>query len=72
MLTLLVSKTKLYWLVNENYYYADFLNHFGIEAFIYHYGIFNGKFLSVELGFCIDREARKKYVEYISISKGEC
>jgi hypothetical protein len=72
MLTLLVSKTTLYWLVNENYYYADFLNHYGIEAFIYHYGIFNGKFLSVELGFCIDREARKKYVEYISMSKGEC
>jgi len=76
MLILLIAKTSLYWISNETYYhpyyYPEFLNHYNFKAFIYHYGIFNGKHLDTELGFCIDREARKKYIEYLSMNKGEC
>jgi hypothetical protein len=70
MLTLLISKSTLYWLDAENHYYMDFLDHYDIEAFIYHYGIFKDKLLDVELGM-ITKDLNK-YIEYIKIEKGEC
>ena len=69
MLTLLISKSTLYWLDVENYYYMDFIGHYNIDAFIYHYGIYKNKFMDVELGMINNRE---KYIEYIKVHKGEC
>jgi hypothetical protein len=68
MLCLIIAKTSLYWL-DDGFYYVDFLSHYNIEAFIYHYGIYKNKLLDVELGFTT---SGKDYVEYISMHKGEC
>jgi hypothetical protein len=68
MLTLIIAKTTLYWL-DYSFYYINFLAHYDIEAFIYNYGIFRNKLLSTELAFT---KNAKKYVEYISMKKGDC
>ena len=68
MLCLIIAKTSLYWL-DDAFYYPNFLAHYNIEAFIYHYGIYKNKLLDVELGFTT---SNNDYVEYISMHKGEC
>jgi hypothetical protein len=68
MLVLIICKSSLYWLDNS-FYYLDFLSHYDIDAFIYHYGIFKNEFLNAELGFSKNGE---KYIEYVSMKKGEC
>jgi hypothetical protein len=68
MLMLIIYKTSLFWF-NEPIYYRDFLFHYKIDAFIYHYGYFKGKLLDIELGFCEDA---RKYVSYVSMKKGSC
>jgi hypothetical protein len=68
MLALIIAKSSLYWL-SQSFYYIDFLAHYDIDAFIYHYGIFRNKLLSAELGFTKNPE---KYVEYVSMKKGAC
>ncbi len=69
MLCLIINKTSLFWFGYDSYYYANFLLHYNIIAFIYHYGIFRGKLLDVELGFT---KSGNEYVKYLRMHKGEC
>ena len=68
MLTLIISKSTLFWL-DKAFYYINFLSHYDIEAFIYHYGIFKDKLIGTELGF---NKNADKYISYISKKEGEC
>ena len=47
MLTLIISKSTLFWL-DKAFYYINFLSHYDIEAFIYNYGIFKDKLIGTE------------------------
>jgi hypothetical protein len=69
MLTLIISKSTLFWLDKDFYYYVNFLAHYNIDAFIYNYGYFKDKLMGTELGFCKNAE---KYVKYIKMKEEEC
>lgn len=69
MLTLIICKTSLYWVGDDSFYYKNFLAHYDIDVFIYHYGIFKNKLIGTELGF---NQNPDKYIKYLSRKNKEC
>lgn len=74
MINLLIFKNH-HFLNYKEIYYSDFLEKYGIIAFVYHYGYLlknnTRKYYDMELGFT-NSKYRNEYVKKVDSQKGDC